>query len=56
MLTLAAVAAAPTPTYVVTTGPVGPNGPATIHDPYSSTTSGQCGVCHQTHTARSGPW
>jgi predicted CXXCH cytochrome family protein len=33
---------------------VGPNGPATIHDPYSSTTSGQCGVCHQTHTAQSG--
>ena len=33
---------------------VGPNGPATIHDPYSSTTSGQCSVCHQTHTARSG--
>ena len=33
---------------------IGPNGPATIHDPYSSTTSGQCSVCHQTHTAQSG--
>jgi predicted CXXCH cytochrome family protein len=43
--------AADTPTDPTT---VGPAGPATIHDPYSSTTSGQCGVCHQTHTARSG--
>jgi predicted CXXCH cytochrome family protein len=33
---------------------IGPNGPGTIHNPYSSTTSGQCSVCHQTHTARSG--
>ena len=33
---------------------IGPNGPATIHDPYASTTSGQCAVCHQAHTARSG--
>ncbi len=43
-----------TPSYVVTVGPVGPNGPATIHDPYSSTTSGQCSVCHLAHTAKSG--
>ncbi len=42
------------PSYVVTVGPVGPNGPATIHDPYSSTTSGQCSVCHQAHTAKAG--
>ncbi len=47
-------AAAVSPSYVVTVGPVGPNGPATIHDPYSSTTSGQCSVCHLAHTAKSG--
>ncbi|MFL6152516.1 MAG: cytochrome c3 family protein [Ornithinibacter sp.] len=47
-------AATVTPSYVVTVGPVGPNGPATIHDPYSSTTSGQCSVCHLAHTAKSG--
>jgi predicted CXXCH cytochrome family protein len=32
---------------------VGPAGPATIHNPGASTTSGQCGVCHQTHSAQS---
>ena len=32
---------------------VGPNGPGTIHNPGASTTSGQCGVCHQTHSAKS---
>ena len=42
------------PSYVVTAGPVGPNGPATIHDPYSSTTSAQCSKCHLAHTAASG--
>ena len=46
-------AATVSPSYVVTAGPVGPNGPATIHDPYSSTTSGQCSVCHLAHTAKS---
>lgn len=53
MLTGAATAAAAPALYVVKVGPVGPAGPATIHDPYSSTTSGQCSVCHQTHTAPS---
>jgi len=51
MLTSAATTAAASST--ATVGPVGPAGPATIHDPYSSTTSGQCSVCHQTHTAPS---
>jgi predicted CXXCH cytochrome family protein len=32
---------------------VGPNGPGTIHNPGGSTTTGQCSVCHQTHTAQS---
>ena len=47
-------AATVSPSYVVTVGPVGPNGPATIHDPYSSTTSGQCSKCHLAHTGMSG--
>jgi predicted CXXCH cytochrome family protein len=42
-------AAAPADDTYLTT--VGPAGPATVHDPYSSTQSGQCGVCHEAHTA-----
>ncbi len=48
---LTSSATAPTATVEVTT--VGPNGPGTIHDPGSSTTTSQCGVCHETHSAAS---
>jgi predicted CXXCH cytochrome family protein len=34
-------------------GTVGAAGPGTIHNPGGSTVSGQCGACHQTHTAPS---
>jgi len=33
---------------------VGANGPATIHQPFTSTTSAQCATCHSTHRAPSG--
>ncbi len=32
---------------------IGPNGPGTIHNPFGSTTTAQCGICHRTHWARS---
>lgn len=34
-------------------GIVGPNGPATIHQPFTSTTSTQCATCHSTHRGES---
>ncbi len=40
-------------TSTTTTVTIGPAGPGTIHDPGSSTTTGQCGVCHDTHSAQS---
>lgn len=42
-----------TTTSDATTVTIGPAGPGTIHDPGSSTTTDQCGVCHQTHSAQS---
>lgn len=51
--TLSGVAAAPLSVALPTAGTLGPNGPATIHQPFTSTTSAQCSTCHSTHRGQS---
>lgn len=47
--------AGPTPAYSLLPGQtqsVGPGATGTVHQPYASTTSDQCSVCHSTHRAQ----